>query len=691
MTDEDHVVARDTRRRFWRATAIGGALTLPVFYWMVSAGQLNPFHAEPFGSFYDTQAHSLLELRWDVPAKEVAFEGFRIGGKTYLYFGPVPAILRMPVLAFTDSLDGRLTQVSMLAAFAVALVFIGRLSWRIRRLVRGDASVSRLELWVVGGYVFVIGTGSVMLFLASRALVYHETELWGAALALAAYDAIFGFLGEPSRRWIVLAGIWSTLAFLTRATVGAGPVIALAIVLVVVLLRRLRVGGLDAPARWLAVPGSAGTNVMIGWLAAAVAVPVILYAYVNYSRFGTFFGLPLDKQVYSRFNLARRRALADNGGSLFGLKFLPTQLLQILRPDALRLDGLFPGIRFPAPATVIGDVTFDTRSWSSSIPATMPALTLLGLGGVVVIARRAGAAVVRAPLLAALIGGLGTFTIAFVANRYMSDLLPAIVLASLVGLHALLGVFGRPQPPAWARIGAIAVVVLVAMSLWVNFGLAITYQRALDPATDEQRTGFIGFQQDVDDRLPGGPRGSARAGSDLPERGSLGDLFVLGDCGGLYWSDSIEWRPIERGNGAGHYRLRVRFPDATSGQEPLLGIGSGTGSEQNVLSVRYLPGGKVRLVLDSPVVPRPLAGKAVRIDPGRAYELDVVMDSRLGSVRVKLDDEDVVNLIAFLVPGAQATIGATADPANPARFSGTIQELPVRTPLCDFVRARYRP
>jgi hypothetical protein len=91
------------------------------------------------------------------------------------------------------------------------------------------------------------------------------------------------------------------------------------------------------------------------------------------------------------------------------------------------------------------------------------------------------------------------------------------------------------------------------------------------------------------------------------------------------------------------------------------------------------------------VVPRPLAGKAVRIDPGRAYELDVVMDSRLGSVRVKLDDEDVVNLIAFLVPGAQATIGATADPANPARFSGTIQELPVRTPLCDFVRARYRP
>lgn len=687
MTDTNQVVARDARRRFWRAAAIGGVLALPVFYWMVSAGQLNPFHAEPFSRFYDTQAHSLLELRWDVPAREVAFEGFRIGGKTYLYFGPVPAILRMPVLAFTDSLDGRLTQVSMLAAFAVALVFIARLSWRIRRLVRGDAPVPRLELWVVGVYVFVIGTGSVMLFLASRAYVYHETELWGAALALAAYDAILGFLGKPSRRWIGLAGIWSTLAFLTRATVGAGPVIALAIVLVVVVLHRLRARGLDAPARWLAVPDSAGTNAMIGWLAAAVAVPVVLYAYVNYSRFGTFFGLPLDKQVYSRFNLARRHALADNGGSLFGLKFLPTQLLQILRPDALRLDGLFPWIRFSGPATVIGDVTFDTRSWASSIPATMPVLTLLGLGGIVVVARRTGAALIRAPVLAAVIGGLGTFTIAFVANRYMSDLLPAIVLASLVGLHALLGVLARLSRPGWARIGAAAVVVLVAISLWINFGLAITYQRALDPATEERRTGFIGFQQDVDDRLPGGPRGSARSGDQLPERGSLGDLFVFRNCGGLYWSTSQEWLAVERGNGAGHYRLRVRFPDATAGQEPIVGLGAGT--EQNVLGVRYLRGGKARFVLDSPAAPRRLEGKTVRVHAGRAYLLDVVMDSRTGFVRIKLDDESVLDVITFLVPGDQATVGAPADPTNPARFTGTIQELPVRTPLCDFVRSRY--
>jgi len=70
------------RRRFRRATLVGGLLAALVFFWMVNAGQLNPFHAERFGNFYDIQAHSLLHLHWDVPAKQVAFEGFLVDGKT---------------------------------------------------------------------------------------------------------------------------------------------------------------------------------------------------------------------------------------------------------------------------------------------------------------------------------------------------------------------------------------------------------------------------------------------------------------------------------------------------------------------------------------------------------------------------------------------------------------------------------
>jgi hypothetical protein len=680
----DEAADPNARRRFRRAALVGGLLALLVFFWMVNAGQLNPFHAERFGNFYDIQAHSLLDLRWDVPAKQVVFEGFLVDGKTYVYFGPVPALLRLPVVALTDSLDGRLTQVSMLAAFAVAMVFVTRLSWRIRGLVRGDAPVSRLDLWAMGGYVFLVATGSVMLFLASRAFVYHETELWGAALALAAYDAILGALLEPSRRWIILAGLWSTAAFLTRATVGAGPLVALGIILAVVLLRRLAGGRLGAPARWLAAPDRLGSSSLVWWLAAAIAVPVVVYAYVNYSRFGSFFGLPLDDQVYSQFNPARRRALADNGGSLFGLKFLPTQLLQLVRPDGLRFDSLFPWITFPRPATVLGGVTFDTRDWASSIPATMPALTVLGGTGIVVLERRAGAATVRAPLIGAVCGGLATLTIAFVANRYMSDLLPAIVLASLVGLHAFLGNAQRVPRATWTRILAVIVLVLAVISLWVNFALAFSYQRALFPQDASERAGFIGFQQDVDELIPGGPRGNVQFGRELPARGSRGEMFVVGNCGGLYWSDSREWFAVERANGAGHFRLRVRFPDVAAGEEALLGIGAG--SDQNVLQLRSLPDHRARFVLLSGVAPQPLVSAPQRIEPGRAYSLDVIIDNRTGLVRVTLDGHSVLDEITFLVPGDQATIGSAA---GQAPFSGTIRELPVRTPLCDRVRDRY--
>ena len=161
-------------------------------------------------------------------------------------------------------------------------------------------------------------------------------------------------------------------------------------------------------------------------------------------------------------------------------------------------------------------------------------------------------------------------------------------------------------------------------------------------------------------------------------------MFVVGDCGGLYWSDSREWYAVERANGAGHFRLRARFPDVAPGEEALLGIGAG--SDQNVLQVRYLPDHRARLVFLSRVAPKPLVSSPQRIEPGRAYSLDVTIDSHTGLVRVTLDGHGVLDEITFLVTGDQATIGSAADHAP---FSGTIRELPVRTPLCDRLRDRY--
>jgi hypothetical protein len=75
-----------------------------------------------------------------------------------------------------------------------------------------------------------------------------------------------------------------------------------------------------------------------------------------------------------------------------------------------------------------------------------------------------------------------------------------------------------------------------------------------------------------------------------------------------------------------------------------------------------------------------------RIEPGRASSLDAIIDSHTGLVRVTLDGHGVLDEITFLVTGHQATIGRAADQAP---FSGSIRELPVRSPLCNRVRDRY--
>ncbi|MGZ3638417.1 MAG: hypothetical protein ACXVCX_11345, partial [Ktedonobacterales bacterium] len=139
-----------------RPGAVGAILAAAVFVAVLLGGHFSLLAPPQFaGDFYDTQAHSLLHLRWNVPAGSLSFEGFQIHGKIYEYFGPLPALMRLPIAAVTHRLDGRLDNLSMLLAFAVALTFTVRLMWRLRPLVRGAEPFTRGEQWAVGAFTFV--------------------------------------------------------------------------------------------------------------------------------------------------------------------------------------------------------------------------------------------------------------------------------------------------------------------------------------------------------------------------------------------------------------------------------------------------------------------------------------------------------------------------------------------------------
>ncbi len=279
------------RRGFLRACAIGAAVAAVIFTWMLLIGRLDLLHTEGLSGFYDAQAHALLGGHWDIPAGKLGFEAFVIDGKQYMYFGPWPALLRLPIAAVTTSLDGELTQLSMLLAFAVLMVATVRLLWRVRTIMRPERPLTSLEQWAVGVFVLVVGAGSVILFLASRPVVYHEASLWGVALAIGAFEATLAFVLRPGRGALAWACVLTALSLMSRSSVGLGPLAVLGAVLAARLLVLLADRGDSeavrnrSPARRLVrvfgLPTDERARGYVAPLAIGIALVLALYVYVN--------------------------------------------------------------------------------------------------------------------------------------------------------------------------------------------------------------------------------------------------------------------------------------------------------------------------------------------------------------------------------------------------------------------------
>lgn len=512
------------------AARVGMLVAAAVFAVLVSEGSPSGLLRQgPFTSdFFDEQAAALLDGHLHVDPDVAGIEGFVHDERTYLYFGLAPAVLRLPIVALTDRFDGRLTQLSMLVALAVATWTAARLLWRARRWRRGDDPPGRWEPWIVGMFTAAVGVASPLLFLAARPVVYHETELWGAATALVAIEAVLHWWERPGPRALVLASLAALVAFNTRASVGGGALAALGLV-----------GGLAVLVRH--VPRR-----QLPALALATLVPVLAYAAVNQARFDAPFSVPFRDQVLSSFDPARQATLASTGGGLFGVEFAPTALVTYARPDGVELQRLFPWITFRESTDVIGDATFDTIDRSASLPVVAPSLLALALVGVVALVRRGW----REPWLAATVGAAAglvlTVTIAFIAHRYLADATPTLVLPAAIGTWVVAD--WLRANPGWRRrvvIGTLA--ALSAVGVAVSTALAIQSQRLFILPDHESRLELVRFQYDLHSDLGGDRPPGVRAVDEIDGPGPRGEVLILDDCRGLYWSDGARWWPLELG------------------------------------------------------------------------------------------------------------------------------------------------
>ncbi len=404
-------------------------------------------------NFFDLQADALLQGRLDVPEGSLGIEGFVVGDRTFMYFPPFPALVRIPVMLVTREFDGRLTVLSMAVAWLVLAVMATRLLWLVRAVVHGrDSPVGRLEAVVAAVLLVAMTGGTVLTFDASLPWVYHEVYVWAVATVVGALYWLVRVLDAPSRPALGWLLAFAAAAALTRTTGGFAVCGAI---------------GLAAAWQWLATRRRRPTPQVIVLLVAAV-VPVLASVTLNLAKFDHPYLFPLQDQVWTTVNEQRRAALTANGGTITGPQFLSTTVPTYFALDGIRFTPYYPWVSMPAePPPVRDDAVFDQTYRTASVTATTPLLLALAVAAVPLALTRRRRDILVPPLAGAAAVGAGVLMYGYIANRYTSEFVPFLVVGSAVTF----GVVG-PSLRRFGRVGGgvlvSAVAVLTAYSVGVH-------------------------------------------------------------------------------------------------------------------------------------------------------------------------------------------------------------------------------
>jgi hypothetical protein len=627
------------RRRFTIAALIAIALTAVPFVWILWSlwGPPNPLRPSIYqDNFYDLQARAMLHGHLYLANGALGIEGFVHAGRTYTYFGLFPSIIRMPILLVTSILDGKLTATYVLLAWLLTGLFAALLLWRVRFLVRGHSVMGRAEATAFGVLMATVMGGTIWMLLAATPYVFNEDLAWSVCLTVGSIFALLGVIERPSWGRVIGSGVLILCANLDRSTTGWACVVGAAFIAVWFLLG---LGGREN-RRWFFPVLGAGL------------VPLAIGCAVNYSKFGVLFGVSNVDQVWTHVNAYRRRFLAANHGAEEGTIFVPTNALAYFRPDGLRFTSVFPFVTLPAtPPTALGGVLFDRLYRTDSLPASTPLLFLLSIWGVVTAFRpKSIEKVARTRLLLLASGSAGAALLlwGYIAPRYLGDFVPFLVLASAV---AVADIFRRLEGHQRSvRVGAVATLALVAVfSIAANVGMAIVPNEEWDTT---QVLNYVEAQKTLSD-LTGHPlEANVVRGNSLPPWGPAGQLYVIGNCDGLYISNGEKystvpseqfvrttWMTVELSQAFQH-TFRVTAKNTESGgteSVPLVSAGKDT---VTVSANPTTDPRRVRLTFGLYGVGQPVSGYSFEVNSGATHTVVVTTDPVKHSLEVTMEGVD---------------------------------------------------
>ncbi len=207
-------------RWFWVLCCVAPALA---YLAIVTRGSFNPFDADYGWQAYNQLALALAAGHQAIPAEAISAEGLYVGGKVYMYYGLVPALLRLLLMPFVDL---RLVPVSMLLTWAMLITGQAALQLAVLRIYRAngrDAAINR-SLLVAASILIWFSSGSYLLI--QNASLYHQPYAAAAMLsslfvAMLANDLLVR--GQrPAGARLLLYALLAGLCVHTRQTYAVG-------------------------------------------------------------------------------------------------------------------------------------------------------------------------------------------------------------------------------------------------------------------------------------------------------------------------------------------------------------------------------------------------------------------------------------------------------------------------------------
>jgi len=388
-------------------------LVLSVVFWLFTmTGGGDIFVKEVLGGAYDSQAEHFLRGDVGVDSAAIAHEKMVVNGKVRMYFGPFPALLRIPLNFIYPPGQGKWSRISGFCAGVIALFAFAAL---VRTALCLSPLSSRARNWIGNACVIGFALGSPLLLLLGNLSIYDEAIIWGFAWSVAAlYFAWRSRITEGAALTLSLIAFsfCAGAALLSRATFGA-PFVLIAPLLAIRLFHRQPIRNMTA----LFLP-----------LGAALA----FYLFLSYARFGDFSGMNMKYNV----NHVQRDFAVKHG--LFRLERVPYSFADyfVLRSPKLQREAPFFNANrtdyYPNETLYVMPFTetYSSLLWSSS-------WILLGaVIGVMMLLRPGGGDGVECAIAAIfLVQVIVILSFMGLCQRYIADLFPFLVFAFLIFLR----------------------------------------------------------------------------------------------------------------------------------------------------------------------------------------------------------------------------------------------------------------